>query len=349
MDSFLKKFTSKKTELSEDEQLIFLKRLYRLLENGYSFLEALQVIKWDHTLQSVASKITSNIKAGKYIDEAFSETGFHSTIVSYLFFVRYNGDFLTSLHHCVGMFEQRLNYVRKFKQVIRYPLVLSGFFFILLFFLKTSVLPAFEEIFAMNSSSSVTLTISMTVIHLFITSFFITCIAALLFIMFWKLYRRNFPIHKQIAIYQKIPIYRMILKLQTCYYFSTHITMYLKAAMSLKNILEQLKSQNHLPILRHYVELMYQQLQSGHYIHPLLLELSFIDRPLALLFERQNNLRYLERDLDAYAAMLTEQLEQKIMKIITLVQPFFFGFLALMILFVYISLMWPMFQLITTI
>src|SRR5699024_3718118 len=162
----------------------------------------------------------------------------------------YNGDFLTSLHHCVGMFEQRLNYVRKFKQVIRYPLVLSGFFFILLFFFKTSVLSAFDVIFAMNScffvylfifnlfffiflliisNSSVSFIIFITIIHLLFTSFFITCIDALLFIMFWKLYRRNFPIHKQIAIYQKIPIYRMILKLQTSYYFSTHITMYLKA------------------------------------------------------------------------------------------------------------------------
>src|SRR5699024_7362801 len=94
---------------------------------------------------------------------------------------------------------------------------------------------------------------------------------------------------------------------------------------------------------------MYPQMQSGHYIHPLLLELSFIDRPLALLFERQNNLRYLEKDLDAYAAMLTEQIEQKITKIITLVQPFFFGLLALMILFVYISLIWPTFHLSTTI
>lgn len=349
MDLFQKKFTRKTNELSVDEQLIFLKRLYRLLENGYSFLEALQVIEWDNTLQSAANEITSSIKTGHYIDEAFNQTGFHSTIVSYLFFVRYNGDFITSLHHCVGMFEQRLIYVRKFKQVIRYPLVLSAFFFVLLFFLKISVLPAFEEIFAMHSSSSATLTISMTVIHLFITVFFIICIASLLITLFWKFYRHNFPIHKQISIYQKIPVYRVILKLQTSYYFSTHINMYLKAGMSLKTILEQLKSQNHLPILRHYVDLMYQQLQSGHYVHPLLLELSFIDRPLASLFDRQNNLKHLEKDLDAYATMLTEQMEQKIMKIITLVQPFFFGFLAVMILFVYISLMWPMFQLITTI
>lgn len=346
---FLKKFTKNTAELSENEQLIFLKRLYRLLESGYSFLEALQVIKWDHTLKKAATEVISSIKTGKYIDEAFEQTGFHSTIVSYLFFVRYNGDFSASLNHCISMFEQRLTYMRKFKQVIRYPLVLSVFFFLLLFFLKTSVLPAFEEIFAMNNSSSSTLTISMTMIHLFITCLFISCMIALLVAIFWKFYKRQFPIHKQIIIYQKIPIYRTILKLQTSYYFSTHINMYLKAGMSLKNILEQLKTQNHLPILRYYVELMYQQLQSGHYVHPLLLELAFIDRPLALLFERQNNQTYLEKDLEAYATMLTEQMEQKVMRVITLVQPLFFGFLAVMILFVYISLMWPMFQLITTI
>src|SRR5699024_11726438 len=98
--------------------------------------------------------------------------------------------------------------------------------------------------------------------------------------------------------------------------------------MSMKTIIIQMKKQNRIPIIAYYAELMLMELQNGHYINHLLIQLPFIEKQLALLFEKNSNAKNLEKDLDIYASFLTDTLEQKILKMITYIQPLVFLFLA---------------------
>src|SRR5699024_583554 len=166
MVSFRKKFT-KDPKLKEGQQLVFLKRLSRLLSNGYSFIDALEAIKWDKNLSDTADVIIMELRNGRHTDESFRAAGFHASIISYLYFVRINGDILTSMDKCIEMFEHRMKSLGKFRQVIRYPAVLIGFFILLLFFLKFSVLPAFAEMFQSSDASTRSIIISMNIIDLF--------------------------------------------------------------------------------------------------------------------------------------------------------------------------------------
>src|SRR5699024_5936791 len=110
--------------LSADLQLRFLKRLVYLLENGYSLLEALKIIEWDKKLTSISISIAKLLKIGTPIDQALEVSKFHPDITSYLYFVRSVGDLESSIQKCVILYEQRLKFLKKFKQTIRYPLVL---------------------------------------------------------------------------------------------------------------------------------------------------------------------------------------------------------------------------------
>src|SRR5699024_1474974 len=98
-----KEVTKDPTNLKEYQQLLFLKRLNRLLDHGYSFTDALEVIKWDRQFEQVAEIIRLELTKGKYMDEAFKTAGFHATVVSYIYFVRINGDVLTSMNKCIQM------------------------------------------------------------------------------------------------------------------------------------------------------------------------------------------------------------------------------------------------------
>src|SRR5699024_584762 len=120
------------------------------------------------------------------------------------------------------MFEHRITYIKKFKQVIRYPIVLCIVFFLLLFFIKTTVLPSFSQIFQSSSESAHTVVISITLINIFSTISILLFIGICICSFIWYFYKRHFPIKKQLAIYEKVPVYRTILRLQTSYYIATH-------------------------------------------------------------------------------------------------------------------------------
>lgn len=351
MDLSMKKFTliTRKNKLSNDIQLRFLKRLSRLLLNGYPLIEALIIIKWDKQMIETADKMIHYLKSGKTIDQAFEYAHFHNSITSYLYFAKANGDLQTSMEKCVEMYAHRLKHINKFQQILRYPLILLCIFTVLLYFIKQSVLPSFANLFQSSQEAATTISMSIIVIDVVSTIVIICIILTILITFFWKVNKKKLDIKKQITIYQSIPVLRKYLKLQTSFLFATHLSNLLKTGMPIKDILANLADQNKLPIIAYYSELMITELKKGIHITNLFPHLLLFENQLAIIFQKNTDTEALEKDLIAYAEILTEELERKIMKTITFIQPVFFIILACFIVFIYVSLMWPMFQLIQTI
>lgn len=352
MDSFRLKhmrFYRKSKLLKDEDQLLFLQRLHRLLLDGYSLIDALKVIKWTKKFIEPARIIKAEIMDGKYIDEAFQTANFHQTIVAYLYFVRFNHDFTISIEKALRIFEQRVSNRKKLTQVVRYPIILSIIFIILLFILKTSILPSFNELFQYSKGSSSSIMITMTVINMLVTAFIIVVVLIMIAFISWKLHLRKLPIEDQIKYYKKIPLFRSFLRMQTSYYFTTHISMFLETGMSMKMILEQMSIQDKLPLIAFYANLMNNQLQNGFQLGHLVDNFYFIEKQIAYIFDQQQNNDTLEKDLRAYGEYVIENLEYKTKKGMMLIQPIFFVILACFIVFIYLALMWPMFQLIQTV
>ncbi|MBP1969740.1 competence protein ComGB [Virgibacillus natechei] len=350
MDLYLKRFIKiRKERLSNEIQLRFLQRLSRLLSNGYPLIEALDVIKWDKQLTTSATLITNALKNGSSIDQAFDKAAFHPTITAYLYFVRANGDIQGSIDKCLDMYEQRMKYTKKFQQIIRYPLILIFIFSLLLYFIKQYVLPSFEELFQTSTESSSMIAISIVLIDLLSSTVIVLSILLIVGIVIWRFARHKLTISKQINLYRALPIYRKFLKLQTSFLFATHFSTLLKTGMSFKEILIHMSEQNKLPIIAHYSTLITEELMRGLPIIPLLSEMSFLENQLSSIFQKNADVNALEKDLNVYAEFVTEEIQRKIMKIITFIQPLFFIVLASFIIFIYVTLMWPMFQLIQSI
>lgn len=351
MGSFLKKYTKTRRNklLPQELQLRFLKRLVRLLENGYSLLEALEIIKWDKQLIPTALIVKNAFQDGKTIDEAFEVARFHKTIIAYLFFVRENGDLITSIKKCIAMYEHRLTYIQKFKQITRYPLILLFFFAILLYFIKQSVLPSFESLFHVNNDASAIVHLLLLVMDYLTLLLMLLSIILLGLCIFWFFYKRKIKIENQIKIYNYIPIYRKFLRLHTSFLFATHLSSLLKTGISMKKILTMMSSQQKLPIVSYYTYLMKKEVTNGLELSPLLAQLPLFEKQLSSIFQKSNDIDALEKDLSLYADLLMEEIERKVMKVITYIQPIFFVILACFIVFIYVTLMWPMFQLIKTI
>lgn len=350
MDTFLKRYIKiHNPKLPKETQLLFLKRLNRLLKNGYPLLAALEIAKWDKQMVQPASIIILSLKNGKSIDVAFDKAHFHHSITSYLYFVKSNGDLQGSIEKCIEMYEHRMSYIKKFQQIARYPLILLFIFSLLLYFIKKSVLPSFADIFLTGSESSSTVGISILIID-FLGTLAITLIILLcIFFLIWNFTKQKVIIEKQIKFYYAIPIYRKFLKLQTSFLFATHFSNLLKTGMSFKEILQQMSQQKKLPIIAYYSQLMTAELNNGLHITNLISQFSLLEKQLTAIFQKNVDVHALEKDLTVYAELLMEEIERKTIKSITFIQPVFFIILASFILFIYVTLMWPMFQLIKTI
>lgn len=339
----------KKKTLANELQLRFLKRLNRLLHNGYALIDALEIIAWDKQLIPTARQVRFDLQDGNTLDEALEHSGFSQAITTYLYVVRANGNLQKNILKSAEMYEQRLEYMKKIQRTVRYPLVLFIIFLLLLYFIKGSVLPSFTELFQGNSETSSVITFSGIIINGFTNG--LIFLALLLGCSFFasKYIKRALPIQKQISIYNSIPVLRKYLRIQTSFLFATHVSSLLKTGMSMKEILEHIFKQKRLHILSYYASLMIDELSSGKPVAGLLTDLKLIDEQIPVIFEKNADVHALEKDLTTYSDLAAETLHRKITKVITLIQPIFFIILAGFIIFIYITLMWPMFQLLKTI
>lgn len=338
-----------RNKLKEKTQLYFLQRLCRLLKDGYPLVDALTIIQWDKQLRSTAKEMKIYLKTGKTIDEACELLQFHQIIVSYLYFVRFSGNLSLHLEKCAALFEQRMNYLSKFMRVIRYPAFLSVAFVVLLLFLKNSILPSFVELFQSTAATSSSILLSITIIDMVSTFILISIVIISFVTVGWFLYRKKVPLDSQLRVYEKIPLLRTALKYHTSFYFSLHLGMFLEASLSLKKTLTHTKKQVKLPIVSYYSGWIMEELSKGTRLESMLLQLSFIDKQLATIFQQRKNNDYLAKDLLAYSEYVTDFIERFVFRLITMIQPIFFSILAVSIIFVYLSIMLPMFQLIKTI
>ncbi|MGP4107285.1 type II secretion system F family protein [Virgibacillus sp. L01] len=330
-------------------QLRFLKRLERLLTNGYPLISALEIISWDKQLKPISTSVINSLKSGSTLDQALEKENFNPIITSYLYFVRANGNLQANIEKCISMYEQRVLYVKKFQEATRYPLILLFIFALLLYFVKQSVLPSFMDLF--NNSTETTSTVMFSVILIDLLGRFLTVLALMtvLFLVIWQVIKHKVSIEKQIKFYRVIPIYYQYKRMQISFLFATHVSSLLKTGMSIREILSNISLQDKQPVLAHFASLMTKELSSGVYITSLLANLPLLDKQLSIIFQKNADVNALEKDLTIYAELQTEEIHRKTMKVITYMQPAFFIILAIFIIFIYVTLMWPMFQLIKTI
>lgn len=350
MAIFPKKFTTiQKGKLPDDIQLRFLKQLNRLLENGYTLIHGLEVITWDKKLKTPARTISSKLKKGASLDEAFEYADFHSAICTYLYFARVNGDITGSLQKAMEIFDHRVRYTKKFRQIIRYPMFLLIIFGLLLYFIQQFVLPSFADIFQSSTQAAGTVNLSLLLIDVLGGFALVMLLLFGIILLIWLRTKNNLMIEQQIKVYYKIPVYRSFLKLQTSFLFAIHFSTLLKTGMSYNQILSHMAQQKELPIIAHYSQLLMEELTRGLPMANLLSQMSLMENQLSAIFQKNVDITTLEKDLTVYADIMTEEIERKTMRMLTFIQPVFFGVLASFIIFIYVTLMWPMFQLIQSI
>src|SRR5699024_7294007 len=152
-----------------------------------------------------------------------------------------------------------------------------------------------------------------------------------------------------VFLISKTPILNYFVKMKTSFYFANYFCTFLKVGMSFKDILNHMEKQKKLPIISFYAMQLKEYISRGYEMSEKINELVLLDKQLVEIFYKNINHQSLEQDLRSFANILYDTFQQKLLRMITLIQPVFFVILACFIIFIYATLMWPMFEFIKSI
>lgn len=329
---------------STQSQILFLSRLSNLIKRGYPLLNALSILQFDPALKQVAEEVHTHLLSGTPLHQALEKLGFSKYAVSYLYFSREYGNLEKALSQSSEILNQQLSFRKRFQNVLRYPVILFGLFFCLLIFVKSFLLPSFLQLYASMNIQSLTILTILKWLDRSLYGLFGVCIIAILLVASMYIIQHRASIHSVLSLYRRIPLWRTYIMTQTSYLFSYHLSSLLQSGMSIKQCLLILKNQHHFSILSFHAHQIYQELEKGMSLSSSVKQQYFIRDDLANLIRRNQNDGRLDQDLAVYAEWITEELQNKILRLLAFIQPLMFSLLAVFIMLIYASIMLPLLE-----
>ncbi|RPK02571.1 hypothetical protein EH11_01902 [Bacillus subtilis] len=135
-----------------------------------------------------------------------------------------------------------------------------------------------------------------------------------------------------------------LVKLFNSYFFSLQLSSLLKSGLSIYDSLNAFKHQTFLPFYRCEAEQLIERLKAGESIESAICGSPFYETDLSKVISHGQLSGRLDRELFTYSQFILQRLEHKAQKWTGILQPMIYGFVAAMILLVYLSMLVPMYQ-----
>lgn len=330
-----------------EEQIVVLKRLGMLLDRGYSLnegFEFVQIALTKHKQMDIEITIRK-LQNGMPFYKVLEELKFHPWAISFAFFAEKNGNLATSLQTVSTLLLKRKQEQSKLKKLLTYPIFLLLSTFIMFIFILNELLPQF--IFMYDSFS---LTPNLFILFFFqiqqhpyiMLSLTIVLFLILLFIL--KQYKkRKTDIEIQVTV-ARLPILGRFLRLWHTYYLSYHISQLLKNGISLMECFQFIEKDPKKPYLKLILRQTQQMLLEGYQLDQAINRVPIWEKELGQVIFHGQLTGNLDIELEVYSHSCLERFFEGIEKIIKIAQPTIFGFIAIWIIFMYMSIMLPSFE-----
>lgn len=329
------------------EQAFFLKRTGEMIEKGYTLLEALSFIYLQLSTKQ-QKQIDEGIKqltSGDPFYKVLETIGFQRDVISIHYFAEQHGNLSFALKQSGDLLYRRVSQAEKFKRVAKYPIFLIFVVAIMLYIIQAVVVPQFSGIYqSMNMDTS----FGISFLFAFFSSLKYILLLFMLLIVFcvvcyFSVFRHLAPSAKM-AILIKLPFWGRQILLLNSYFFSLQLSNLLKSGLSIYDSLKAFRDQSFLPFYQEEAEGFIRKLKHGEDIGHLLKDHPYYEKDLSKVVEHGQINGQLDRELYTYSQFLLERLERKAEKWTGILQPAIYGFVGIMIVIVYLSMLLPMYH-----
>ncbi len=330
-----------------EEQAQFCKRLGELLQSGYHIQEALQFLNMTDFLskKSQWEEAISQLKNGKSLFFILRSWEFQSDLVIFVMIAERHGDIGEALIKGSIFINQINQHKDKIKKMAVYPFVLmiisGGLFFLTCIWL----LPQFESIFNQSSIQSPwTLKLLLFLRNDFPSLSLSMLLICLLMFIFSQLVIKRISATKKHRFCLRIPFAGPIIRLYHSYFFSYQWSVLLQKGLSYLECVAFMHEWEDKPLYREMSIRMKQALSKGDSLSVAVRDERIFLNELPYLIEHGQKNGRMEREFLSFSIICSENLEKKILTFSKLIQPICFLCIGFVVVLLYVSVMFPVIQ-----
>lgn len=323
------------------KQADFFETLADMLNSGFSVKQCLTnlPILYPRTKDDF-KKALAQLEQGKSFSDSIRY--FLSPNVYYQLMIAENhGQLNLSIKQLGKYMRQRLEQREKIQAALFYPCILFGLLVLMISLMMTWMRPTIMSLSNQPSSRGLTMNLFMKII-IFIGSMMIFLLTLYLFygIYWWK----KHPAITRHQLISKVPIIGSIYRYYAYYYLSFNLGLLMKSGLDFREICIFLKQFESRTLLYQLGEKLDNHLSSGKEVQYFVHQYAFIPPELDIFLNKGQTISEISEDLLIYSSTIYQRLIKKIDRLINMIQPIAFLFIALIIIVVYLSILIPIYS-----
>jgi general secretion pathway protein F/type IV pilus assembly protein PilC len=332
--------------LKKNDILNFTKDLLRLLKASIPLYEALIILSENSSkkLKFIILDILENIKKGLYLSNALEnhKKNFSEIYISLIKASEKIGKLEYALNELINLLEKEIILKKKLIASFTYPSILLTFCLIVLMTLFFYIIPSLSDLFVERKLHPFTkFVLSISNFFSLYKNFF------LIFFFFLKILTTSFFLFKFLRekifnFIMNLPILKnFITKFFIQRFFKTFSTL-LYGGVSYVNAYNLALSTITYPILKNKLSSLTDSIKRGYNLSSLLEDIKIIPSMIPKMIKISENSGKLEDMLLSIANIYDEEIDRKLTKLTTLLQPIILVVLGFIIGFVILSVMLPL-------
>ncbi|WP_235778189.1 competence type IV pilus assembly protein ComGB [Paucilactobacillus suebicus] len=308
-----------------------------LLDVGFSLKQS---ISYASTLMPKHKKIfniiNNKMESGELFAKSLKDFVGRDTFYQ-LLIAEKHGDLKESINQIGEFLRINVRQKQKLKALLQYPMMLFALLGFLMIGLKLFVFPELSE---WQNEQSVN-TGKLPYLSVIGWSFLIMAVLIAMYVVYkWS---KSSTMNK-VSLMCHLPILGKTYKLYFGYYLIANFSLLLKNGMGIKEICNLFDEYEQSSLLHQLGSELNQILEHGENPTSLIKRYPYLPEELIVFTNKGETVENLGKQLSVFSKILFSRLLKSIEHLLTMVQPILFGFVAMLIIAVYLMIMLPIYQ-----
>lgn len=330
----------------------FLIKLGDLLSSGFNMYQAMKFLLEQYEVLTKKDKeeILNLLEEGASISTLLKRLGFSKSIIMQVSFAEIHGEIIENLYESGAYLQRRRQTKEKLIKAIQYPLVLTGIFIIMLILLNYTVIPQFNELYTAMQAEKSFLVYILTLVLNYLPHavLFIVGLLLIFIIYIWFVFKLK-NTKMAVSILLKIPLVKTYFKYYITYRFSREFGYFLNNGLEVKEIILLFKTQTINRYLSFTANMIEKELLTGNTLGKSIESIPLLDHRLTIFVNHGEYNSNVGKELIIYSEYTLENIILKIEKMTQKIQPIIFLILGLLIICLYLVIVMPIFNMLSTI
>ena len=327
-------------------QVKFLQRFTELVENGFAIVDALEIMA-TFIDPKIVGFMKQGCEEGKPFSDILEALNFEVQII---YIIRASEEHNALVRGLTRAKDYSQNYLKNRSEMakkMRYPLFLFSTVILVLTGVSIFFLPRLDEFYATFGIDNDQLAVGGIITILLVTLFSLTSFVSVVLLIL-KCQHINFQIWMRKRIF-RIPIIKKLTTRLFTYYFATQMEMFIGCGLSFKESISTIQKFDTLPLVKLIAREIEQDSLAGESVEMLFRNKDCFTPYFRLIATHSLRIGKLEQELKTFVEMELVRLNAGITGLIKGIQGGLLALVGTLIALLYLSILQPVFDLITII